>query len=100
MIPFHQVKQIYDLMKMNNKDNFALLHCISSYPTPFEDVNLKVIQLYKNTFPDIIIGYSGHEMGTEVTIAATVLGARVRVIIRTCLKMIPSNFGAPFYITL
>ncbi|XP_044757430.1 sialic acid synthase [Coccinella septempunctata] len=77
MQPFEYVKQIYKLMKENGKENFAFLHCVSSYPTPLEDINLKVIELYKKNFPDIVIGYSGHEIGIDVSIAAAVLGARI-----------------------
>lgn len=77
MQAFELVKEIYDFMKHNGKRNFALMHCISSYPTPLEDINLRVIELYKRRFPDIVIGYSGHEIGIEVSIAATVLGAQI-----------------------
>ena len=39
----------------------ALLHCVSSYPTPLEDCNLEMINA-KNRF-DLPVGYSGHEIG-------------------------------------
>jgi sialic acid synthase len=55
----------------------ALLHCVSAYPTPFQDVNLSMIELYKTLFPSIPIGYSGHELGISVSIAAVALGAKV-----------------------
>lgn len=57
--------------------NFAMLHCVSSYPTPPQDVNLSVMQLYKSRFPGIPIGYSGHEKGIAIAIAAAALGAKV-----------------------
>lgn len=60
--------------------NFAMLHCVSSYPTPPQDVNLSVMQLYKSRFPGIPIGYSGHEKGIAVAIAAVALGAKVNSI--------------------
>ena len=56
--------------------NFALLHCNSTYPTPFKDVNLKYIERLKD-LADAPIGYSGHERGIEVPIAAVALGASV-----------------------
>jgi hypothetical protein len=34
--------------------------------------------MYKEEFPDIPIGYSGHEMGTAISVAAVALGAQVR----------------------
>ena len=56
-----------------NKINFALLHCNSTYPAPFKDINLSYIKkLMKYNVP---IGYSGHERGTAVTLAAVALGA-------------------------
>lgn len=57
--------------------NFAILHCVSSYPTPIEDVNLSLIKFYKQEFPMVPIGYSGHELGVTISIAAVALGAKV-----------------------
>ena len=57
--------------------NFTLLHCNSTYPTPFKDVNLNYINRLKNLFPNTIIGYSGHERGIEVPIAAVAIGAKI-----------------------
>lgn len=76
MANFHTVKLIYKTVSKYHK-NFALLHCVSSYPTPIEDINLNVINLYKQTFPDIVIGYSGHELGTDVCLVAVGMGAKV-----------------------
>lgn len=54
---------------------FAMLHCNSTYPTPFKDVNLRFIETLKEKCP--IVGYSGHERGIEVPIAAVALGAKI-----------------------
>lgn len=70
------VTKIYDLVKKYHT-NFALLHCVSAYPTPPAQANLKVIKLYEEKFPDVIIGYSGHEIGMDITLAAVALGAKV-----------------------
>lgn len=70
------VRAIYECVSQFHK-NFALLHCVSAYPTPLEEVNLNVINLYKKEFPDVIIGYSGHELGTDASVAAVALGAKV-----------------------
>lgn len=58
-------------------DCFALLHCVSAYPTPPDEVNLNVIKTLRRTFPNTIIGYSGHEIGTSITAASVALGAKV-----------------------
>ncbi|CAG2165475.1 unnamed protein product [Oppiella nova] len=70
------VKTVYNLITPINK-RLCLLHCVSAYPTPFEDINLQVITDYKNLFPSAVIGYSGHELGTEVSVGAVALGAKV-----------------------
>ena len=54
---------------------FAMLHCNSTYPTPFKDVNLNYIQRLKQLTP--LVGYSGHERGFHVPIAAVALGAKI-----------------------
>lgn len=56
--------------------NYVLLHCNSTYPTPFKDVNLKYLtRLRKITGK--LVGYSGHERGICVPIASVALGACV-----------------------
>lgn len=71
------VRKMYETVAEFHK-KFALLHCVSAYPTPLADVNLNVINLYKEEFPDIVVGYSGHELGIDVTLAAVALGAKVK----------------------
>jgi sialic acid synthase SpsE/sugar phosphate isomerase/epimerase len=56
---------------------FSLLHCNSTYPTPFKDVNLRYLDRLKNLSGNRIIGYSGHERGIEVPIAAVARGAKI-----------------------
>ena len=55
---------------------FALLHCNSTYPTPFKDVNLRYLRRLAD-LAEAPIGYSGHERGYAVPIAAVGLGASV-----------------------
>ena len=54
---------------------FALLHCNSTYPAPFYDINLNWLEKLKDIHP--LVGYSGHERGTAVSIAAVALGAKI-----------------------
>ncbi|CAL8140709.1 unnamed protein product [Orchesella dallaii] len=67
-------RSTYHFKKHNS--TFALLNCVSAYRTPPEDVNLSLIQLYKNRFPDIPIGYSGPEEGIVIVITAVAYGAK------------------------
>uniref|UniRef100_A0A3Q0SHE1 N-acetylneuraminate-9-phosphate synthase n=1 Tax=Amphilophus citrinellus TaxID=61819 RepID=A0A3Q0SHE1_AMPCI len=70
------MRQVYKMVKEHNK-NFAILQCTSAYPLEAEDVNLRVITEYRKEFPDIPIGYSGHESGISISVAAVALGAKV-----------------------
>ena len=56
--------------------SYVLLHCNSTYPTPFKDVNLKYLERLRE-LAEAPVGYSGHERGIEIPIAATALGAVV-----------------------
>lgn len=53
----------------------ALLHCVSTYPAKDEDLNLQVITTLQEEFPDLPIGYSGHENGSTLAVCAVALGA-------------------------
>lgn len=55
---------------------FALLHCNSTYPTAYKDVNLNYLPRLKQLGGDLV-GYSGHERGIAVPVAAVALGARI-----------------------
>ena len=57
------------------KADFALLHCNSTYPAPFKDINLRYMNKLENY--NVPIGYSGHERGIAVSISAVALGARI-----------------------
>jgi N-acetylneuraminate synthase len=52
---------------------FALLHCVSTYPAPFESLNLRYIENLKAH--GVPVGYSGHERGIVIPIVALTLGA-------------------------
>ena len=53
---------------------YALLHCVSAYPAPPEDAHLNFIQTMRERY-GVPVGYSGHEVGFEVTLAAVAAGA-------------------------
>jgi N-acetylneuraminate synthase len=56
--------------------SFAMLHCNSTYPTPFRDVNLSYLPRLKQ-LAGTVVGYSGHERAYMVPLAAVALGARI-----------------------
>jgi N-acetylneuraminate synthase len=59
----------------HRKARFVLLHCNSTYPAPLHDIQLKWMNELRKIHA--MVGYSGHERGTAVSLAATGLGACV-----------------------
>lgn len=59
---------------LGGTDNLILTHCTSTYPSTLEELNLHVIGKLKAEF-NCPIGYSGHEVGLQTTLAAVSLGA-------------------------
>lgn len=71
------VKEIDFTINFLNKNNvdFCLLHCNSTYPAPVQDINLKWMDVLKTKHPNI--GYSGHERGINISLAAVAKGAKI-----------------------
>ncbi|WP_214103841.1 N-acetylneuraminate synthase family protein [Acrocarpospora catenulata] len=55
----------------------ALLQCTAVYPATPAELNLSVITTYRAEFPTTVIGFSGHDLGPELSWTAFALGARV-----------------------
>ena len=55
---------------------YILLHCNSTYPASYHDINLKFIRTLRDKF-DCNVGYSGHEQGIAVSLAAVSMGAKL-----------------------
>jgi len=58
------------------KAQFALLHCSSTYPAPWDKLNLRFMETLREKF-NAPIGYSGHELGISMSIVAAALGAAI-----------------------
>lgn len=59
-----------------SRPDITLLHCNTEYPTPWQDVNLNVMETLRRAF-DLKVGYSDHTVGIEIACAAVALGASV-----------------------
>jgi sialic acid synthase SpsE len=59
---------------LKHTDQVVLLQCTSTYPSDFADINLRVMQAYRERY-GVLVGYSGHERGIAVSEAAATLGA-------------------------
>ncbi|MBI9071302.1 MAG: N-acetylneuraminate synthase family protein [Melioribacteraceae bacterium] len=68
--------QIRNAVSLLDEHRLMLAQATSTYPCKLEELNLKVVQNFKKEFPNITIGYSGHETGLAPTVAAVALGAK------------------------
>lgn len=57
--------------------SFALFHCTSMYPTPYENVRLGALKDLADHFPDALLGLSDHSIGNYTCFGAIPLGARI-----------------------
>jgi N-acetylneuraminate synthase len=73
MAEIQLVKKVVDFL---GEEKIILLHTVSSYPAKPENINLNVIKTYHDLF-NCVVGYSGHEVGLQITLAAVSLGAKV-----------------------
>ena len=73
MSTIDEIRHAVDLL---GTDDLVLLHCTSTYPSRPEELNLRVIESLQREF-GCPVGYSGHEVGLQTTLAAVVLGACV-----------------------
>ena len=55
----------------------VLMQCTAAYPCDVEELNLGVIETYRERFPELVIGLSDHQSGIAMTLVAYMLGARV-----------------------
>jgi N-acetylneuraminate synthase len=67
--------EIENTVEFMDADNLMIAQSTSTYPCKLEELNLNVIQTYKERFPGVPVGYSGHETGLAPTLAAIALGA-------------------------
>jgi sialic acid synthase len=70
------VQRAYDTIMPINPQ-LGILQCTAGYPAAFEELDLRVVEQYRQRFPGAVIGYSGHDNGIAMPVAAYVLGARI-----------------------
>ena len=74
MSSYDEIEKSIGLLNKNFKKNITILHCISSYPAPFNSVNLKNLSELSERFK-YPVGFSDHTLGNECAIASVALGA-------------------------
>jgi sialic acid synthase len=75
MSALEEVDQAVEAVLKHNPE-LILLQCTSAYPSEFADINLRVMEAYRQRY-GVLVGYSGHERGIAVSEAAATLGACV-----------------------
>ena len=56
-------------------DSLIVLHATSTYPMEPDEANLRMIPVLRDRFPGVPVGYSGHERGLQISLAAVAMGA-------------------------
>ena len=70
------VRRAHDTIAETNPQ-IGLLQCTAGYPAEWQELDLRVIETYREVFPDAVVGYSGHDNGIAMPLAAYVLGGRI-----------------------
>jgi N-acetylneuraminate synthase/sialic acid synthase len=70
------VRRAYETVAEVNPQ-VAILQCTAGYPAEWKELDLKVIETYRDCFPDTVVGLSGHDNGISMPLVAYVLGARI-----------------------
>ena len=70
------IRSAVDAIRQQGNENIILLKCVSAYPTPYEDVNLRMMPGLGETY-GVQYGLSDHTPGSTVAVAAAAMGARM-----------------------
>lgn len=72
-------KELDDALEIITKyhSNISILHCLSQYPSEYQNINLLSIQFLKDHYPDYTIGYSDHSIGILMPAVAVGMGAEI-----------------------
>jgi sialic acid synthase len=72
-------KELDDALEVVTRyhSNISILHCLSQYPSEYQNINLLSIQFLKDNYPQYTIGYSDHSIGILMPAVAVGLGAEI-----------------------
>jgi len=76
MSDLDEVRDALAVLRAAGSDDVILLQCVTNYPAPAEDINLRAMLSMQSAFA-VNVGYSDHTLGIEVALAAVALGACV-----------------------
>lgn len=69
------IEQIDRAIDILGTDRLVLMHATSTYPMEPDEANLRMIPALRDRYPGVPVGYSGHERGLQVSLAAVAMGA-------------------------
>jgi N-acetylneuraminate synthase len=69
------IDEIDDAVEVIGTERLLLMHATSTYPMEPGEANLRMIPALRDRFPGVPVGYSGHERGLQISLAAVALGA-------------------------
>jgi sialic acid synthase SpsE len=76
MASIAETHEAVSAIESEGNNQIVIMHCITSYPTKPEDANLEMISLLKEEFPNHVIGYSDHTLGTDIAVFSTFYGSK------------------------
>ena len=71
-----EIQDAINAIEDEGNQQIVIMHCIISYPTKPKDANLEMIKTLGEKFPEYVIGYSDHTIGTVIPICSTFYGAK------------------------
>jgi pseudaminic acid synthase len=76
MANFNEIKEAIDAARSSGCEELAILHCVSGYPAPSENYNLRTIKDMAERF-DLVTGLSDHTLDTTTAIASVAMGSSI-----------------------
>ncbi len=76
MSTLKEVGRAVGWIRAKRKTGLSLLHCVSEYPAPLAQVNLRAMDTMRKAFK-LPVGYSDHTLGIEIAVAAVARGAEI-----------------------
>lgn len=76
MSTLEEIDIMVNFLEKHSNGDYILLHTNSAYPTPAEEINLRMIKTLRERY-HCLVGYSGHEQDLEPSVVATAVGAKV-----------------------
>lgn len=76
MATLGEIERTISFIRSFGNEDIVILHCTTSYPTPYNQVNMNVLDTLKKAF-GLPVGYSDHTLGIEIPVIAVSMGAKV-----------------------